>query len=208
MKRRSILTALVLLAGMAISTPVRADRPIKASLLNRLRGGRILARNAVSNEPVKPGVAMAIVDAPADLVWKVIMDVDQYRHFVPKMVGSKTLKRGKLFLLRAHMPWPARDNWVYVKVNNGKRGRTRIVAWSMSKGTFKRFEGVAWIQPLGKNRSVLTYQVLALPDVPAPDALWTRGMRTIAKEMVDAIRDRSFDLFTGKVVPEHRVAQN
>lgn len=200
MTRLSTLIALTALLGTALASPARAD------VMTQLNEGKILARSADSTEPIKPGVAMALVNAPPELVWKVIMDVDRYKDFVPKMVGSKTLKRGKLYLLESSMPWPANDNWVHVKVNKGKRGKTRIVAWGQDRGTFRRFEGVAWIQPAGKGRSVLTYQVLALPRVPAPDALWTRGMKVIAKEMVDAIRDRAHDVFAGKVAVGDRVA--
>ncbi len=82
-----------------------------------------------------------------------------------------------------------------------------IFDWKMAKGNFKKFEGTAWLQPYGKNRSLLTYQMLAVPDVTAPESLLTRGMKVVALELVDAVRDRAHDVHSGKITVGRRVAR-
>ena len=58
----------------------------------------------------------------------------------------------------------------------------------MLNGTLKAYEGAAWIQPYGRGRSLLTYQMLAVPQSFAPDGLMNYGLRRAASGMVDAVR--------------------
>lgn len=191
----TILAVTTLLAGTA-----RAD--VKAKLLK----GEILTTSGVAVTGVKPGRAMAIINAPLSVTYKVLSQVQYYKEFVPKMAGSAKLGKNKYSLTPA-LPWPAKGTWVHFKVRQGVRGKTHIFDWKMVAGNFKKFEGTAWLQPYGKNRSLLTYQMLAVPDVTAPESLLTRGMKTVAFELVDAIRDRAHEVRDGKVVMGQKVAR-
>lgn len=196
--RISIITA-VAVTALLVAPGARAD------VAEQLRAGKILTTSAVVVDGVKPARGMALIDAPPDVVHKIITQVQYYREFVPSMVGSRHLKSNH-YALQSDLPWPAKDSWVHVKMRSGQRGKTRIADWTMERGNFKEFKGTAWIQPYGKGRSVLTYQLLAVPKVLAPEALLNRGMKVVVKGVVEAIRERAVGIKTGAIVPGRRVA--
>ena len=85
-----------------------------------------------------------------------------------------------------------------VKVRSGKRGKTYVVTWKMTKGTLKQFEGTAWIQPYGK-KSLLTYQMVLAPNAPVPDALLASSMKDATWEAIHRLRQRSEAIQAGKI---------
>ena len=163
------------------SSSARAD--YKKALLS----GKILTLS-VPTRGIWPGRAMAIVDAKAEKVFKLLTRVSTYKSFVPRIVDSKKVTKN-VFDLVGKFPWPIKKAKVRVKVQKGQRGRTYVMAWKMVEGSFKKYEGAAWIQPFG-DRCILTYQMLMVPKIIAPEALMTKGLRNAVLEVVQAIRQR------------------
>ena len=64
------------------------------------------------------------------------------------------------------------------------------IKWKMVSGTLERYEGAAWIQPWGANRCLVTYEMLAVPPIPAPNAVMAHGLRTAAAAVIGAVRKR------------------
>jgi hypothetical protein len=164
--------------------------PARADLKSALMQGQIVAISVPGYKGVKPGRAMGIVDAPADLVTRIIAGFDKYKEFVPRITGSRKVKPNR-FVVKSKMPWPVSNTWVYLKLQRGVKKGVHTLQWRMENGTLKLYEGVAWIQPYGKGRALLTYQMLAVPHTVAPNRLLSYGMRKAAKSMVQAVRKRA-----------------
>jgi hypothetical protein len=153
-----------------------------------LQAGKILVSSGMGSE-VKPGRASAVVDAPVKVVEKILLGFEHYQDFVPRITDSRKVKDNR-YVLHAEFPWPVSKAWAYIRSSYQKSGSIRFVRWTMLNGTLKRFEGMAWIQPWGKSRSLLTYQMLVVPKTLAPDGRITRGLRNAVKGMVKAVRKR------------------
>jgi ribosome-associated toxin RatA of RatAB toxin-antitoxin module len=188
--------AITLGLGLLAAAPIDARADLKSALMQ----GQIVAISVPGYRGVKPGRAMGIVDAPAELVTQIIARFDKYREFVPRITGSRRVKPDR-FVVRSKMPWPVSHTWVYLRLQRGVKKGVHTLQWRMENGTLKKYEGVAWIQPYGKSRALLTYQMLAVPHTVAPNALLSYGMREAAKSMVQAVRKRA-----SKIVAQRRNA--
>lgn len=133
---------------------------------------------------------MAVINAPASRVRDVLLRVESYPQYVPYVRKTKRIDEST-YLLRGNLPWPLDDTWAKVKVRLGRRGDTYVFSWKMIGGTLKHYRGTAWIQAWGSNRCVLTYQMLAVPDLPVPNAIMNRLLRRGVKGVVKAIRKRA-----------------
>ena len=198
-------TSTVILAAAAAAVLLTSSHAGANETRRKLEAGAVLVTSVRAGGGVKAGRAMTMVNATPKQVYKVITQVQHYREFVPRMVGSEKVDKG-LWLLKSNLPWPAKDSWAQVKMIKGKRNGVYIIKWTMERGTFKKFEGTAWIQPAGKGRSMLTYQLLAVPDTIAPDALLSKVMKQVTEDMTYAIRDRVDDLIAGRVAAGSKVA--
>lgn len=190
MPKSLILCAALILVG----------QPAAADVLSEIKAGKIVV-GSLPASGVKPGRAIGIVDAPASVVEQILSGFAVYKEFVPRCVGSRRVKPDA-FVVESDLPWPVGRTWVYVKVQTGKG----VLRWRMLNGTLKHYEGVAWVQPYGEERSVLTYQMLAVPHTVAPDALMSYGLREAVKEMVEAIRERAAVVLAQRPATGPRVA--
>jgi len=160
-----------------------------ADLLSDVKAGKIIA-SSVGDSGVRASRAIGLVNAPAAVVEQIVGTFEEYKAFVPRCVGSRRVKEGA-YVVESDLPWPVNRTWVYVRAERKSQGTTRFLRWRMLNGTLRAFEGMAWIQPLGNDKSVLTYQMLAVPHTVAPDALISYGLREAGKEMIEAIRERA-----------------
>lgn len=173
---------------MAVAT-LAASSSASADIKSDLRAGKIITMS-VPGKSGWPGRAMAAVNAPAQRVFNILRDVDKYRYFMPRITRSKKIA-SNTYELAGTLPWPLSKTWIRLRLNAGKRGKVFVVSWKMFEGTLKRHEGTAWVHPWGKQRCVLTYQLLTVPKIPTPSGLMNRGMRNAVKWAVDAVRKRA-----------------
>jgi hypothetical protein len=179
----SLAFALPMAAVLAQSTPARAG------LFERIKAGEIISASMPQKTGVWPGQAIALVNAPADLVQEVVANFATYQKFIPRVTGSRLVKDNR-FVIEIDLPWPMQKTWAYLTVSKGTEGAVRFVQWRMLNGTLKSYDGKAWIQPWGKDQCLLTVRMLALPQIAAPDGPLTNGMREASASMVEALRNR------------------
>jgi len=183
MNKRAVV-ALLLLA------PIPA---IAADPAAQLKAGGILSASVPSGGAgVWPARAMALVEAPPEVVQQVLANVADYKAFVPRFISSRQVKPGR-FVVDLDLPWPVNRTWAYVQVAQSERAGVRVLQWRMLNGTLKRYEGVAWIQPWG-SKTLLTYQILAEPHTVAPASLINGGLRDAATTVIEAVRKRTAKL--------------
>lgn len=157
----------------------------------KLTAGEILS-TSVQQRGIWPGRAMGVVDAPAEQVYRLLADFENYEQFVPRVFKSHR-SAGGLFTLHAKFPWPVEKTRVDLEVRHGRRGPVYVVQWKMKNGTLKSFEGAAWIQAWGSDRCLLTYQMLAVPRGIAPHSMMAFGLRKAVEGFVGAVRKRLKD---------------
>jgi len=183
----SQLALALVLSGLMVSAP---RETLAAGLTARLEQGEVVTSSVEGTGGVSPGRAMALLNAPPGVVRDVLAGLEHYPSFVPRVVGSRQVKPNH-FVIQLKLPWPVGDTWVYVQVRSGARDGAEIVTSRMLNGQLKAYEGTAWVQPFGKGRSLLTYQLLAVPDSSfAPESMVSRGLRDAAGGMVEAVRNR------------------
>lgn len=175
-------------SGVPLVVLLLATLPASADVKSKLLAGKILT-TSIPSDRGWPGRAMGIVNASAESVYRLLADVPSYKHFVPLVRSSRRIGDNR-YELTAKFPWPVSKTTVRLKVRKGRKKKVYVLTWKMYEGTLERYEGAAWIQPYGKGRSVLTYQMLAKPKVPTPDGFMISGMRTLVKGMVRAVRKR------------------
>lgn len=171
--------ALLLVGSSSWASDVRAQ----------LRSGRILVTSG-EGSGVLPGRAMAVINAPASRVRDVLLRIESYPHYMPYVRKTQRIDE-TTYLLRGNLPWPLDDTWAKVKVRVGRRGDTHVLSWKMVGGTLKHYQGAAWIQAWGSSRCILTYQMLAVPDLPVPNTIMNHLLRRGVKGVVKAVRKRS-----------------
>ena len=77
-----------------------------------------------------------------------------------------------------------------VRLSKKERDELLHVVKKRKGSSLKKYEGIAWIQPWGKGRSLVTYQMLAEPKVVAPHGVLISGLRKAAAGVIKAVRDR------------------
>jgi len=177
---------------LALAGPARAD------MADQLKRGEIVTVSVPNGAQPWAGRAMGLVEAPPALVEQILSGIGEYQRFVPRVVSSRKLKDNR-FVVELDLPWPLGKVWAYVRVQSGQRDGTLVIRWNMLNGTFKKYEGVAWVQPWGPGRSMLIYQTLAVPNTAAPDAWITGGLREAAQTVVESVRKRAAQLSTARV---------
>lgn len=164
-----------------------------------LKAGGILSASVPSRGTgVWPGRAMGLVSAPPAVVQQVLVNVADYKGFVPRILASRQVKPGR-FVVDLDLPWPVNRTWVYIQVAQSERSGVRVMQWRMLNGTLKSYEGVAWIQPWG-DKTLLTYQILAVPHTVAPDGMINGGLREAATTAIEAVRKQSAKLIAQRPV--------
>lgn len=176
------------LVMMAVSGGIAWPSPASADLKTNLLSGKIVSAS-IPSPGVWPGRAMGVVQASALETFRVLADLTKYNEFIPQIAGAKRLDE-RAYELRAKFPWPVNETKVKLDVQQGQRGAVYVIKWKMLSGSLKRYEGAAWIQPWGNNRCLVTYQILAEPRIPAPNAVMTHGLRTAAAAVIGAVRKR------------------
>ena len=148
MTRRALATVSALAALAAISLPAHAE-----DFAAKIKAGKIIAVS-IPGSGIYPGRAMGIVNAPASTVYQLLADFARYDKFVPRITAARKLD-DKHYELKAMFPWQVKETRCKLSVRKGKRGETYVIQWRQIDGTLKKYEGVAWIQPFGKQRTLL-----------------------------------------------------
>jgi len=176
----------LLFAGLLLTL----DAPAMADMLQEIKAGKVIVHSLPTKAGPATGRAIAMIEAPTSIVLDIISRFDLYKQFVPRVTESRRVKPDK-FVVEARLPWPVNRAWVYVGVERKVTGPTAFLRWRMLNGTFKFYEGMAWIQPLDAKRTLLTYQMLSVPKTAAPDSLISGGLRDAVRSMVKAVRERA-----------------
>lgn len=187
----------ILLFVQLVSWTAHARPTLSPERMKQLKQGEVLTfAKKVEGSNVMAGKAIAIIEDVPEAVTYVIMAMDKYKHFLPRVTDSRIVKRRGWHVyavVHTDLPWPFKDCWAYTKMTRrDKTGRVFELKWHMLNGTMKSYTGAALIEPWNKEgtRSVLTYQLLPEPKTSAPDSLLSKGMQDVVRTIVKRFRLR------------------
>jgi hypothetical protein len=166
--------------------------------LARLGDGHSLRTNySLGGTGDRYGRAEILVDAPIDVVRKLALDFGHYKEFTAgrfhtsRVVGKTaegtdvyfqiSLLDGMINLwqvFRFQELAPLAPGWVMVE------------GWCL-KGNIGRGNAAWTLHAKGDRRTVVSFDLFILPNVPLPQSLLDEGLRNAAGEAVEAIRDRA-----------------
>ena len=176
---------LLLVPGLTLARPQLSQEHVA-----QIERGDVLEFSQKSKgTKVMTGKAIGIIKDVPEAVLYVLVGLDKYKHFVPRVTESRiTRQKGwdTYAVINTDLPWPVKDCWAYIKLTRqDKAGRVYEAEWSMINGTMKSYRGSALIEPWSKDgkRTVITYKLLFEPQGAAPDSMISEGVRTVASTM-------------------------
>ena len=211
LSRPSGMPAAALIAGLLLTSasPAPARPKLSAEHIKAIEHGKVLEfSQKVKGSGVMMGKAIGIVEDVPEAVLYVLLAVDKYKHFLPRVTGSRITKRrgwDSYAVIHTDLPWPVKDVWVYLKLTRtDKPGRVYAIRWWMLNGTMKKYEGSALIEPYSRDgkQTVLTYKLLAEPQTSAPDSMISNGIKRVASTILHRVRLRLKALRKYKKLPK------
>jgi hypothetical protein len=194
---RAKLTLLIFVLSGSLAAPAAALPPLAQHDIKALEEGHVIEfSEKVEGKTIQRARAIGLFKDFPEAVTYVLMQVDKYKHFMPRIKDARIVKRRgwhTYAVVETDMPWPVKDAWVYLKYTRFDRpGRVFEVKFWMLNGTMKSYQGRALVEPWPRDpsRTVLTYEFLAEPRTIAPDSVISTGIRSVANVFVQRIRLR------------------
>ena len=206
---KNFKTILIVCVLCASSLSAEARPELSKDQIKRLSNGEVLDFSIDSEgTSIKTGKALGVFQDIPEAVLYVLMGIDKYKHFLPRVKESRITKYRDNYtyaVLETSLPWPFKDGWAYIKVaRTDKPGRVFEINWRMVNGTMANYAGSAIIEPWDKDskKTLLTYKFLAVPKISAPDSSISKGVRKAAATIIHKLRMRLTALRKYKKMPK------
>lgn len=187
------LVALLLASGAAEARP-----SLDPARLARLARYDVLVFADPWKDGIDRGKAIGVFDATPEEVFRVASDYARWKEYLPRVRGSEVVSTSgtaSLVEMTADLPWPAGRSQVWARyVAQKLPGEIYRIRFEMVRGSMKKYLGSIYIEPFSPGKTALTYELVAEPDVLAPDSLINRSIRHTALGFVNALRQRVNDL--------------
>lgn len=150
----------------------------------------------VKDSPVMMGRAVGIIDDTPEAALFVLSDLSKYQFWASRVTESRLIKQQGLTgyaVIETDLPWPAKDAWAYIEfTRTHKDGRIYEIRWRMLNGTLKQYSGFTRVEPWNEEgtRTLMTYELLAEPNSATPDAIISKGVRSVARVFIQRLRLR------------------
>lgn len=138
----------------------------------------------------------AVIEAPSERVWRLIDDVNNYHRNLAGVKRARELSReGERVMVEATIgvPFPLKDmtstsESLHQDLGEGRYRRT----WNMVHGDYKANSGSWDMLPFegDANRTLLIYQVFAVPKMRIPKKLQEMAQKKAGPKMVEQLRKR------------------
>ena len=150
-----------------------------------------------SGLPDRYGRAQILVNAPLGIVRRLVLDYGRYKEFTGgKFHTSRVIGKspgGTEVYFQLSVLDGMITLWQVFRFQELKplaRGWAIVEGWYV-KGNIGRGNAAWTLHAIDDNRTVVTFDLLILPNVPLPQTLLDDGLRNAAGEAVEAIRDRA-----------------
>ncbi len=92
---------------------------------------------------------------------------------------------------RIDLPWPFKDRWYVVRITRDERQaikRVYVARWFLEAGNLSENRGQWKLEPLGENRTIVTYHMITDPGVNLPRYIVNKGMYHTLPEIINGLR--------------------
>jgi ribosome-associated toxin RatA of RatAB toxin-antitoxin module len=144
---------LVALAVTLVASPAAAKE-----LLELLRRGPVVQVEQNKSGRFGQAVTTILIEAPAEVAWQVVRDVERYKDFMPKVLDSTARRReGNKVDVRfvIEVPGPDTDYVVHYVADDAKRE----LRGTWQSGDLKGSRWLWKVEPVGEGRALLTQSV-------------------------------------------------
>lgn len=169
--------------------------PLSPDYIARLGRGEVIIEPRPEPGSDLPRVTiLAVIEAPSERVWRLIDDVNNYHRNLAGVKRARELSRdGERVMVEATIgvPFPLKDltstsESLHQDLGDGRYRRS----WKMVKGDYKANSGSWDIVPFegDRNRTLIVYQVFAVPKIPIPKKLQQMAQKKAGPKMVEQLR--------------------
>jgi len=141
------------------------------------------------------GHAIGVIDKPIDDVLSVVVDYENYAHFMPNFTKSKVLaQRGNRAMVYMEVSVAAGTFtlWGQLKLSEVPGdGDARVIEARLLEGNMDAFSASWRLTPVdGGARTEVDFKIYVDPDMPLPSSVFSRENERAAGKTVRALRSR------------------
>jgi ribosome-associated toxin RatA of RatAB toxin-antitoxin module len=156
---------------------------------------------AEEGSSISSGRAVGVLDHPLEAVLPVVLDYDNYVHFMPNFTKSKVLaKRGSraMVYMEVSVASGTFTLWGQLKLSEGSPdGKTRVVEARLLDGNIDAFSARWRLTPVGDgSRTEVEFELYVDPDMPLPASVFSKENERAAGNTVRALRSRVVETST------------
>jgi ribosome-associated toxin RatA of RatAB toxin-antitoxin module len=191
----ALLIAIPIRIGVGLTSP-----DVTAEQLRRLEQGEILVSVNQAEGPARGTVeAIILIDAPAEGIWKVMIDCDQIPIFIPGVEACEVLDSGENWeIIRHDVKWI----WFFPRVSYVFRARyqpNRQILFTRISGDLREMRGSWQLIPAKKsNTTLVRYRVYLDPGFLIPQWLVRNALKSDLPAVLTALRTRVLSSLTAK----------
>lgn len=201
-KPSRVIVALAGALGLCLSiAPVAAGPTLDPSRLAQLARYEVLVFSDPFKDGIERGKAIGVFDATPEEVFRVASDFNKWSEYLPKVHSSKVVSRsGKVTLvaMTADLPWPVGRRQVFARyIEDRLPGEIYRIRFEMLHGEMRQYLGSLYIEPWngsGPPKTAVTYELVAEPDIAAPDSTINKAVRRSSSGFVHALRQHVNEL--------------
>ena len=157
---------------------------------------------AQEGSSISSGRAVGVLDHPLDDVLPVVLDYENYVHFMPNFTKSKVLaQRGSraMVYMEVSVASGTFTLWGQLKLSEvSTDGEVRVVEARLLEGNIDAFSAVWRLTPVDDGaRTQVEFQLYVDPDMPLPASVFSRENERAAGNTVRALRSRVVETRAG-----------
>jgi hypothetical protein len=193
--------SLVALGALAVASPARADAPPPDADVSRLAAaGHALKWNwTPPGRSDRFGHAETLVHAPVATVRHLVLDFASYRELASSITSSRVVGHGPDGSTDVYLQMGVMNNTLkfwnvtrFAPLRVEPQGAEVLEGQMVhGKGNIDDSAAVWTLHPVGAEWTVLKFDVLLRPGLPAPQSLIDEQLRDSAMDVVNSIHDRA-----------------
>jgi ribosome-associated toxin RatA of RatAB toxin-antitoxin module len=149
----------------------------------------------VPNSNREAGAARALAHTPSDHLRSVVTDYARYSSIIPQFRNARVVGRagGRTDV---YLEVPILNGltkiWAVVRFEPPEtKGSQHVVRGRLVRGNVKRLDATWRIDKVDEQKSVLSLELLMIPDLPAPTSVVSAELRKAAGKAVNAARNEA-----------------
>jgi hypothetical protein len=192
-----LTTSVLALAALVVTTPLRADAPDPEATRLSAAGHSVKWNWTPPGRNERFGHAETLIHASEIDVKRLVLDYARYKELAPSITTSRVVNHWPDGSLDVYLAMGVLNNtisfWNVTRFEPPKTaGNDEVIEGKMvpGKGNIDNSVVIWTLHPAGEGWTVLKFDVLLNPGVPAPQSLIDEQLRDSAMDAVNSIHDR------------------